>query len=190
MKRNSHNPARRSGGRAALLVALLVALAIVPHTGCGMKSGFLRDSRSSQLLKIDLPVQSVRYLRSVSGRARNQALFCIIPYGENLYETAMKRIHQKARIRRNQVLMNLREDFQFTTYLGFFCTYRLTISGDVMELIPARRAGPVIGSRRREQPTRSTAPSSPRAPALPARRRARSRRASCPIADPRGCGSV
>jgi hypothetical protein len=105
--------------------------------GCGASSGFLRDATSSNRLDIQLPVAGVRYVKSVSGSASIGAMFCAIPGAGDLYKDAMSNLHGAARLQPNQVVMNLREDFTFRTWFGFYCSRSLTMSGDVFELTPA-----------------------------------------------------
>jgi hypothetical protein len=113
-----------------------LALGLGLLAGCGASSGFLRDATSSQRFDYTMSVSGVRYLKSVSGTSSNGSLFCVIPTSADLYQQAMQSLYASAQLQPNQVVMNLREDYAFRSYL-FFCSRQLTLSGDVFELTPA-----------------------------------------------------
>jgi hypothetical protein len=54
----------------------------------------------------------------------------------------MVALHKDAALKPNEVLENIREDHTITAYLVFYCTITLTISADVIELIPPATATP------------------------------------------------
>ncbi len=77
-------------------------------------------------------------MRTAAGSASTGAILCVIPVsgGEAPYKEAMDALHKSAALKTNEVLEDLREDHTITSYLGFYCTFVLTISADVIELIP------------------------------------------------------
>jgi hypothetical protein len=120
--------------------------------GCGYSSGFVRDSRSAQLIKYDSRATLVSYSRSVDGQATNSSLFCVIPLSSDpLYKSAMEELHKAAKLKPNEALMNLREDRLRITYFGFYCKVLLTLSADVMTLRQHRTA--YFGRHRSSAPT-------------------------------------
>ncbi|HEX9242047.1 MAG TPA: hypothetical protein VF875_06345 [Anaeromyxobacter sp.] len=50
----------------------------------------------------------------------------------------MEDLHQSAALKPNEVIQNLREDSQHLFVL-FYCQHSLAISGDVIEIVPARK---------------------------------------------------
>jgi hypothetical protein len=112
--------------------------------GCGATSGFLRDATTVSQHQYRQDVAAVRYVRSAAGSATIGSVFCAIPVsgGEAPYKDAMVALHKDAALKPNEVLENIREDHTITAYLVFYCTITLTISGDVIELIPLATATP------------------------------------------------
>lgn len=116
--------------RAVAMTALLSTMA-----GCGLNSGFIRDSSSAQVMDYRMEISASRYLRSVSGSASDGAILCIFPIDGQQYTRAMNELYAAAALKPNEALQNLREDHSFRFYL-FYCKNTLTVSGDVMELTP------------------------------------------------------
>ncbi|MBX5480673.1 MAG: hypothetical protein IRZ16_02315 [Myxococcaceae bacterium] len=114
--------------RGAVLAAMVFA------SGCGLRNGFIRDSVTAQEFRFNLNVRSVQHLRTVEGTATLGLLFCAIPLEERLYARAMEDLYQNAKLKENEVLVNLREDTGQTFYLGLFCQQRLTVSADVVRI--------------------------------------------------------
>lgn len=69
--------------------------------------------------------------RQVSGTAEVESVFCAIPLQQDIYKRAMLALHRHARLDENEMLVNLREDYDFSVYFGLYCKKRLTISADV-----------------------------------------------------------
>ncbi|WP_257455098.1 DUF6567 family protein [Archangium lipolyticum] len=109
--------------------------------GCGASGGFIRDAISTQQLEYRMDVAGVRYVKPASGASSTGSVLCIIPLSTNLYQEAMQELYLSAELAPNQVIMNLREDYAIRSYLGFYCTRQLTVSGDVFELTPSGAAG-------------------------------------------------
>ena len=116
-----------------------LALGVGLLVGCGASGGFLRDSISSQRFDYKMDVAGVRYVKSVSGSSSTGAVFCFIPLAANLYQNAMRDLYATAKLEQNQVVVNLREDYVIRSYLGFYCSRHLIVSGDVFELTPSAR---------------------------------------------------
>jgi hypothetical protein len=112
--------------------------------GCGVTSGFLRDATTVNQHQYRQEVAAVRYVRSAAGSSSIGAVFCSIPVsgGEAPYKEAMAALHKDAALKPNEVLENIREDHTITAYLVFYCTIMLTISADVIELLPPGTAVP------------------------------------------------
>ncbi|QRN95943.1 hypothetical protein JRI60_44060 [Archangium violaceum] len=109
--------------------------------GCGASGGFIRDAVSTQQLEYRMDVSGVRYVKPANGSASTGSVLCIIPLSGHLYQEAMQELYLSAELAPNQVIMNLREDYSIRSYLGFYCTRQLTVSGDVFELTPSSAAG-------------------------------------------------
>jgi hypothetical protein len=78
-------------------------------------------------------------VKSVAASTDSNAILCVIPTASDPpYATTMAEIHKAAALQPNQVLENLREDHTYRSWLGFYCTTTLTISGDVIELVPTK----------------------------------------------------
>jgi hypothetical protein len=118
--------------RAVSVVALLPPLL----AGCGYTSGFIRDSRSANVVEYRFDVAGERFVRQVSGSADVGYLFCFIPLERGAYKRAMGALYAEAHLAPNQVVMNLREDHTTVSYVGFYCSSTLTVSGDVFEFAP------------------------------------------------------
>ncbi|MFN7131357.1 MAG: hypothetical protein ACK4N5_04700 [Myxococcales bacterium] len=153
-----------------IVVAALAALLL---GGCGVRTGFLRDSRTSQELRFDMQISSVRYVKTVSASSDVGLLFCSIPLSDDAYSNAMQRLYTSAQLKENEFLAHFREDQGFTWYLGFYCRMGLTISADVLHVTPvhgrvhgsAAAPGPHIGPATGEPP--AAAPLAPSAPPPP-----------------------
>ena len=103
--------------------------------GCGLNSGFIRDSTSSQVMDYRMEIMSTKYVRSVSGSASNGSILCIFPLNGEQYARALNEVYRYAALKTNETLQNLREDHEFRFYL-FYCNHILTVSGDVVSLMP------------------------------------------------------
>jgi hypothetical protein len=119
-----------------------LALGMGLLAGCGYSGGFLRDSISSQQIDYRMDVSGVHYVKSVSGTATTGAVFCFIPLSGDLYQTAMQSMQASAGLGPNQMVMNLREDSITRSWLGFYCTRTLTVSGDVIQFTPTAPGAP------------------------------------------------
>ncbi len=119
--------------RARVIAAVLCFLG----ASCGETSGFIRDSVSLNQRQYRMNVVSEQFIRTVSGDASNGALFCMIPLETDMYKRAMDALYAHAMLGPNQVVLNLREDHEVVSYLGFFCKFFLTVSGDVVQFTPA-----------------------------------------------------
>jgi hypothetical protein len=130
----------------ATLTRVLGCLAVA---GCGTSAGFLRDATTVNQHQYRQEVGAVRFMRTAAGSASTGALLCVIPVsgGQAPYKEAMDVLHKNASLNTNEVLENLREDHTITSYLGFYCTFVLTISADVIELIPPGTANAASDSR-------------------------------------------
>lgn len=73
----------------------------------------------------------------MSGSADVGMLFCSIPLSDEVYATAMQRLHGNAQLRENEFLAHFREDRGFTWYLGLYCRMHVTISADVIYATPS-----------------------------------------------------
>jgi len=115
----------RNGQRLALagLLSLLVA-------GCGGSSGFLRGS----VTQVQVQHGDFRVVKtSLHASAETGKVFCLIPTDDGqVYRHAMEDLHAWARLKPNQMLVNIREDRKVMVYF-FYCTSTLTLSADVIE---------------------------------------------------------
>ena len=129
-----HHATTRSCGdmNRVLLLSCMAAL-----TGCGTSVGFLRESASLNQHTYQQQVAAVRYVKSVEASTDINAILCAIPTSDSTpYATTMAELHKKAALQPNQVLESIREDRGYRSWFGFWCTTTLTISADVIELIP------------------------------------------------------
>lgn len=122
---------------ATVLVVSLLA-------SCGTRSGFLRDSSSSNEFQYQMDLVQVTHERTVAGAAEIGMVFCSIPIGSDQYKRAFEELHLKAALNANEMLINFREDSGFTAFLGFYCTHQVTISADVVKLTPKTPPPPVL----------------------------------------------
>jgi hypothetical protein len=119
-------------------VALLSGLSVLALS-CTGSSGFIRDSVTSHTFQYNFTVTGMRFIRTVAGQASVTKVLCTIPIDEtDLYNQAVKAMYAQAGgLGPNRVVVNLREDSAFVTYLFVACTTKLTVSGDLVELLPA-----------------------------------------------------
>jgi hypothetical protein len=110
-------------------------------SACSISGGFVRDGRGSQPFDLRMDVGGVQYLKTVSGTAESASVLCAIPLEGGVYDRAMRALNTSARLANNQIVANLREDHSVRTYL-LYCVHTVTISGDVLELSPARASVP------------------------------------------------
>lgn len=125
-----------------LRVRLILAALAIAASGCGISGGFLRDSITTQKFDYQMRIQSLRVLRQVEGSASVGSVFCAIPLADRMYARAMQELHAQAKLDTNEVLANIREDQSYTWYLGFYCVNKLTVSADVVQLVPEGGAAP------------------------------------------------
>ena len=121
---------------------IIGAVAVVAGAGCGVNSGFLRDSGTLNSFQYRMDVSSISYVRQAAGSSAIGSVFCAIPVGRDLYKNAMQELYANAQLKPNETLVNFREDSSTTVYLGFYCTTELTLSADVVALTPTGGAGP------------------------------------------------
>ena len=112
------------------------------HWGCGFNSGFIRDAVSISQREYRMDVVQERFVRTVSGSASTGSVLCLFPISSDMYARAMHEMYDEAKLQPNQTVLNLREDHETTTYLGLYCNYSLTISGDKVEMTPAKPLPP------------------------------------------------
>jgi hypothetical protein len=118
------------------------AMGILVLGGCGFNSGFIRDAASISQREYRMDVVQERFVRTVSGSASTGSVFCLFPISSDMYSRAMHEMYDEAKLQPNQTVLNLREDHETTTYLGLYCNYSLTISGDKVEMTPAKLPPP------------------------------------------------
>lgn len=108
--------------------------------GCGVTSGFLRDS----MTQTQIQGPGFRIVKTgLSSTVHTGAVFCSIPTGEGeLYRRGMEQLNAQAKLYPNQMLVNLREDVKTAAYLVFYCKYTLTLSADVIEFSDAFATNP------------------------------------------------
>ncbi len=132
-------------------VAITLALALV---GCGTSLGFLRDSTTSQNFSYSMSVKTLSMQRTVAASVETKTIVCLIPTdGKPPYAAVMKRLHRKANLKPNEVLVNIREDKRVLTYL-IYCKHRLTVSADIYLLgdsPPPKPSQEVEGGKKKEK---------------------------------------
>ena len=121
---------------------VVTAVAAIAATGCGVRSGFLRDSATVNDFQYRMDVSGVQYLRQASGSSSIGSVLCAIPLNNSLYKTAMANLYNDARLQPNEVLVNFREDTGITSYVGVYCNQNLTLSADVVHLTPTGAKAP------------------------------------------------
>lgn len=124
---------------------LATIITIITASGCGTSLGFLRDSTTAQRFNYSLDLKEVSMQRTVKASTEAKTILCAIPTdGDPPYATAMERLHTEAKLKPNEVLVNIREDKRILTYI-IYCKHRLTISADVYRLGRSRpkRVAPV-----------------------------------------------
>ena len=110
--------------------------------GCGFSHGFIRDSTTEHSFRYQMNLGGVRFVKPVYGSAAHGLLFCMIPLSGEIYSRAMEDMYEKAQLQPNQIVVNLREDLSFKAFLIFYCSTQVTVSGDVIELLPAGASSP------------------------------------------------
>lgn len=79
----------------------------------------------------------MRYVKSVDASTSIGQILCAIPLGSvPPYANTMAELHAAAQLKPNQILENIREDHTVTAWLMFYCTQTLTLSADVIEVVP------------------------------------------------------
>jgi hypothetical protein len=142
-------------------VALTFAL-----TGCGVHGGLRRDADTDHSFQYRMEVAGVETVRTASGSSNIGSVFCLIPIGSDPYKNAIEELHKNAKLQRNEVLVNFRDDIGFTGVMYLWCNSRLTVSADVVALTPAPPAAPATREIIVPMPSApSPAPAIPVAPA-------------------------
>lgn len=113
----------------------IICLGVV--AGCGFSRGFIRDSVSSQQRLYEMSIVEQTFIRTVSASATAGSIFCLFPISGQVYQRAMEKLYASAHLVPNQTLLNLREDHDVLSVLGFYCSSTLTLSGDIIQLTPA-----------------------------------------------------
>jgi hypothetical protein len=103
-------------------------------SGCGVRSGFLRDSHTLNQIDVRVDVNSVHYVRQARGQSSVGMLFCSIPIGPAQYATAMEELFHEAKLQPNELLVNYREDLAFTAYAFVWCRQTVTVSADIVRV--------------------------------------------------------
>lgn len=116
--------------------SVLAASTLLAGSGCGVNHGFIRDSVTANEVQYRMNVITQRYVRSVSGSANYGSVLCVFPVNGDGYKRAMEDLYQSAQLRPNQTILNLREDHKAVSYVGFYCNWNVTVSGDVFEFTP------------------------------------------------------
>jgi len=130
---------------------VFIAFALI-SAGCSMRRGVA----SLDTAGTDQP--NFRYIQTdVNVTGSRGALLCFIGLPpHDLYRQIIKDLHQKARLRPNQTLANLREDSRVTSYLGLFCVETVTIAADIIEYNDG--SAPVLKPRAHTKPKPSPQP--------------------------------
>lgn len=84
-----------------------------------------------------MDVAGIECARTASGSSDIGSLFCLIPFGSDPYKNALEALHRNAALKRNEVLVNFRDDSGRTRIAYLWCNDRLTVSADVVALTPA-----------------------------------------------------
>ncbi len=111
-------------------------------SGCGFHGGLRRDADTQNDFQYKMDVSQVEYKGSASGTSDIGMLFCLIPFGSDPYKTAMENLQKDAKLKPNEVLVNFRDDQGFTGIAYIWCTSRLTVSADVIQLTPTNGPPP------------------------------------------------
>lgn len=139
-------------------------ISILLLSGCGTSLGFLRDSTTSQNFQYSLDLKEVSMQRTVSASVETKTILCIVPTdGDPPYATAMEKLYSRAKLKTNEVLINIREDKRILTYL-IYCKNRLTISADVYRLGKAAVLEQETASKPVADSKKPAAPAKPKPP--------------------------
>lgn len=112
------------------------AVLVLTGSACGLSGGFIRDSLTTNQFDYRMEIEKLRYVRLVQGNSSIGSVLCLIPLGDQLYTRAMEDLYASAALQENEVVVNLREDSTVVSYVGVYCISRLTVSGDVVQLVP------------------------------------------------------
>lgn len=139
---------------------VITAFALL-SAGCSMRRGVANLDTAGT----DQP--NFRYIQTdVNVTGSRGALLCFIGLPpHDLYRQIIKDLHQKARLRPNQTLANLREDSRVTSYLGLFCVETVTIAADIIEYSDG--SAPALSPRARTKPKPSPQPPVAAKPSTP-----------------------
>ena len=126
--------------RFSFILGLLTFLA----AGCSLRSGLVRDS----VTNVQIEDSNFRYVKTgLSATQMRGYIFCSIGLPpDNMYDRLMADLHSQAKLGQGETFANLREDSNYSIYLGLFCLEKATISADVIQFgEPAQAAAPAAG---------------------------------------------
>ncbi|MBU1219126.1 hypothetical protein KKF34_19245 [Myxococcota bacterium] len=100
-------------------------------SGCGFSGGLIRDT----ITRVEVSRPNFRIVTyGVSAEKSITSVLCIIPTGDlTLTKDLMNDLHKKAGLKKNQMFINLRQDYTLKIFLGFVCISKVTISADVIQ---------------------------------------------------------
>lgn len=114
----------------------LVVMALVACACSGTISSIRRDE-GELILPTRMSLTGFQHVRPVSGSAVAGSAFCAFPLGDALYSEAMRDLYAHVHLEPNQILLNVREDWADRRYFGLYCSRKLTVSADVVQLTPS-----------------------------------------------------
>jgi hypothetical protein len=132
-------------GAAMRVMTGLVASALV---ACSGTTSSIRRDEGELLLPTRMNLTGFQHLRPVSGSASTGSAFCVFPLGDELYSDAMKDLYAHVQLGPNQMLLNVREDTADRRYFGLYCSKKLTVSADVVQLTTPAAQTPELQSAR------------------------------------------
>jgi hypothetical protein len=143
--------------------SLAAAVSSLAIAGCAASTGFLRDS----VTQVQVRQANFRVVKTgVAATAETGKALCLFPTDDaQVYRRLMENLHASARLGQNQMLVNIREDIQWTYYLVFYCSAEHTLSADVIEVMPGAAAGALPPAPPRPRAVPSVPPAAPAAPA-------------------------
>ena len=112
----------------AVFVVLLLIFLGPAASGCGNSFRLLRDS----VTRVELSEANFSIVRqNVTASVSIVYFLCIIPFETKPTTRLMADLNAKARLKRNEVMVNFREDYDIRS-VALFCTIEQTISADVV----------------------------------------------------------
>jgi hypothetical protein len=113
---------------------LAVVISSMALVGCTASLGFLRDS----VTQVQVRQPNFRIVKTgLTATVDTGKALCLFPTDDaQVYRRLMENLHASAKLRRNQMLVNLREDIKWTAYFVFYCSEEHTLSADVIEFMP------------------------------------------------------